>query len=248
MSKLLLDTRPLVVLPELACCIGLNEAIILQQVHYWLEVNKAAKRNFRDGHYWVYNSYREWQVQFPWWGERTVKRIFTALETMGLLVTGNYNALKLDRTKWYSINYEALELLVPLGQVGTMDQDTLARAIPETNITDTNNGNNGALSRTVHFNSPVSVAAPDGDIKAFTDWYYELYAYYKGEPHPMLKADQKKRVHDKLKDFADENGVDNEALCEMAKSFFICVPSSDHNINHFVSDGILAIRFYDAVY
>ncbi len=36
MAKLLLNEQPLVVLPELACKIGLNEAIILQQLNYWL--------------------------------------------------------------------------------------------------------------------------------------------------------------------------------------------------------------------
>ena len=35
-SKLLIDEPPLQVLPSLALKIGLNEAIILQQVHYWL--------------------------------------------------------------------------------------------------------------------------------------------------------------------------------------------------------------------
>ena len=37
MSRLLLEDEPLVVLPKLATVIGLNEAIILQQLHYWLE-------------------------------------------------------------------------------------------------------------------------------------------------------------------------------------------------------------------
>lgn len=36
MSKLLIDDYPIQVLPKLAKVIGLNEAIILQQLHYWL--------------------------------------------------------------------------------------------------------------------------------------------------------------------------------------------------------------------
>lgn len=35
MSKLLLDSNPLVIIPELAVAVGLNESIILQQLHYW---------------------------------------------------------------------------------------------------------------------------------------------------------------------------------------------------------------------
>lgn len=37
MSKLLIDDYPIQVLPKLAKEIGLNEAIFLQQVHYWLK-------------------------------------------------------------------------------------------------------------------------------------------------------------------------------------------------------------------
>jgi len=41
MSKLLIDEYPLQVLPSLAVIYGLNEAIILQQVHYWIKDRKA---------------------------------------------------------------------------------------------------------------------------------------------------------------------------------------------------------------
>ena len=51
--SLLISEPPLQVLPSLAVKIGLNEAIILQQVHYWL----LKSNNIRDGYKWVYNSY-----------------------------------------------------------------------------------------------------------------------------------------------------------------------------------------------
>ena len=60
MGRLLLNEQPLVVLPELACKIGLNEAIILQQLNYW--INKSTKTY--DGKQWVYNTYNDWQKQF----------------------------------------------------------------------------------------------------------------------------------------------------------------------------------------
>ena len=64
MSKLLLDENPLMIMPQLAVKIGLNESIVLQQIHYWLEINRKADKNKRDGFYWTYNSYKEWQKQF----------------------------------------------------------------------------------------------------------------------------------------------------------------------------------------
>lgn len=114
MSNLLFDERPLVLQPRLAFLLGgSDEAIILQQVHYWTQKNT----NIKDGYSWVYNSMKEWHKQFYWISESSVKRIFTKLEKKGVLVTGNYNKAKFDKTKWYRIDYGALdEMEQRLGQ------------------------------------------------------------------------------------------------------------------------------------
>lgn len=59
--KKLFNSHPLVVDKELATILGLNEALVLQQVYYWLETNKKNKRNFHEGRYWTYNTIDEWQ-------------------------------------------------------------------------------------------------------------------------------------------------------------------------------------------
>lgn len=48
MSKLLINEPPLQVLPSFAQNIGLHEVIILQQVHYWVDMNQKADKNFGD--------------------------------------------------------------------------------------------------------------------------------------------------------------------------------------------------------
>lgn len=105
MSNLLLDDRPLVIQPKLAELLGdLDEAVILQQIHYWLE----KRLNIKDEYSWVYNSMVEWNKQFPWLAIATLKRKFKSLEDKGLLITANYNKAKFDKTKWYRIDYNAL--------------------------------------------------------------------------------------------------------------------------------------------
>ena len=108
MSDLLINEPPLQVLPSLACAVGLNEALILQQFHYWLQHSN----NIKDGHKWIYNSYQEWHKQFPFWkSKNTLISAIKHLEDMGILVSGNYNKAKFDKTKWYRIDYEKLQLL-----------------------------------------------------------------------------------------------------------------------------------------
>ena len=143
MSKLLFDEQPLIVSRELAKLIGLNEAIVLQQIHYWLEINRKANKNLRDGRYWTYNSMKNWhEKDFSFWSHNTVQRIFTSLVNKGYLIFGNYNKLKFDQTKWYSIDYEALETLslsiTPKWgngspHNGVMESPNLGYAIPENN-------------------------------------------------------------------------------------------------------------------
>lgn len=143
--SLLISEPPLQVLPSLAVKIGLNEAIVLQQIHYWLLKSK----NVRDGHKWIYNSFPEWHKQFPFWSEITIKRTFNSLEKQGLLITGNYNKAKFDRTKWYRIDYDKLGMIRPSYQNDTTmvpnrydgkDQNdpTNTKRLPETTTENTN--------------------------------------------------------------------------------------------------------------
>jgi len=108
-SKLLIYEGPLQVLPSLAVKIGLNEAIILQQIHYW--ISNELNRNVIGGRKWVYNSYKDWKKQFPFWGKNTIVRTIDSLENKKLLISGAFNKLPRDRTKWYTIDYESLKCL-----------------------------------------------------------------------------------------------------------------------------------------
>lgn len=106
--SILFNKEPLTINRELAELIGLNEAIILQQMHFWLE----GRRNYIDGKYWVYNSITEWKKQFTFFSESTIRRTLEKLNQLGLLFIAEHNRDRRDRTKWYSINYDSLNELV----------------------------------------------------------------------------------------------------------------------------------------
>lgn len=109
-SSLLINEHPLQVLPTLAKLIGLNEAIIVQQVHYWI-ANKKNTGLERDGYKWVYNSYKEWQTDnFPFWSIPTIQRAFTKAEKEHkVLVSCQPFLQKRDQTKAYRVDYDMLE-------------------------------------------------------------------------------------------------------------------------------------------
>ncbi|WP_333620391.1 conserved phage C-terminal domain-containing protein [Pantoea septica] len=101
--SLLLKVKPLVISPELACRIGLNEAIVLQQICYWLEDTTAGVDH--DGRRWVYNTIDDWNEQFPWWSSDTVKRALTSLKKSGLIYVEQLKKTQHDRTNYYAINH-----------------------------------------------------------------------------------------------------------------------------------------------
>lgn len=107
MSRWLFDSHPIVVDRELAKVFGLNEAIVLQQLNYWLN-GKSAK--LINGRKWIYNSYKQWQEDnFPFWSLATVRRAIENCEKKGLIITDNFNKAGFDKTKWYSIDYEMVD-------------------------------------------------------------------------------------------------------------------------------------------
>lgn len=106
--SLLMPSRPIVINPDLAYSIGLNEAIALQQVNYWLKETTSGLE--RDGVRWIYNTNEQWLEQFPFWSESTLKRTFTRLKNLGVLKVEQLNKSQRDMTNYYTINYES-ELL-----------------------------------------------------------------------------------------------------------------------------------------
>lgn len=109
MSKLLIDEQPLQVLPALACAIGLNEAMAIQQLH-WVRQNPNMGKVV-DGVKWIRMTYKDWRIgHFPFWSDATIQRTFESLEEQHLVGSrDDLNQLGFDRTKWYAIDDEAVE-------------------------------------------------------------------------------------------------------------------------------------------
>lgn len=125
MSKLLFDESPLVILPSLAKMIGLNESIILQQIHYWITKKQGI---IHENKQWIYNSIKSWNEQFPFFSENTIRRTIENLVKLKILDLKQLSEDKRDRTNYYSINYKELENSTnAFTQNGRMDVTNLGK-------------------------------------------------------------------------------------------------------------------------
>jgi len=101
---LLINESPLQALPSLACVVGINGAIILQQMHYWLQ----ASEHQIEGYVWIYNSYNKWTTQFKWLKARSIQKHILLLEKSGYLISRQFKYKTKNNTKWYRIDYDRL--------------------------------------------------------------------------------------------------------------------------------------------
>ena len=104
---------------------GVIGAVILYNIRYWVQHNKAYRANIRDGRVWTFNSVKAYAKLFPYLTSDQVRRALEKLESAGAIITDSYNKRSGDRTKWYSIPGEEGE---DLKGTEAEDQDQLAES------------------------------------------------------------------------------------------------------------------------
>lgn len=81
---------------------GVDVAIVVNNIAFWLQKNKANKKHMYDGKVWTYNSTKAFAELFPYWTENQMRRVLDTMNKSGIIETGNYNSNAYDRTKWYT--------------------------------------------------------------------------------------------------------------------------------------------------
>jgi DNA-binding PadR family transcriptional regulator len=194
---------------------GVNEAIFLNNLAFWIRTNWAKNKNFHDGRTWSYNSYAGFIKYFPFWTEKQIRTIVNSCEKQGLLCSSNYNTAKYDRTKWYSLTDKGLklfpDLICPNGQMEETDQAVpsaqMGRPIPDinTNIKQDNNicVNEETETTPDHCNAKASRNLLAEKLKPYTDTWNEL-AVPKGCPKIGKDKRQLKTIERHIKQIETE--------------------------------------------
>ena len=107
---------------------SIEEAIVIANLYGWIKHNATNGKNYHEGRYWTYNSLAAFAKYFPFWSESKVKRVLidlagktdskdTSPKHEPIIVKGNFNTSKFDRTVWYSFTDEFFAYLKSLGYV-----------------------------------------------------------------------------------------------------------------------------------
>ena len=88
---------------ELAKQYGVDGAIFLHCMAFWVAKNRANGRHYHEGRYWTYNTLEALSKLFPFWSRRQLERIINGLKEAGALLAGNFSEDRTDRTRWYAL-------------------------------------------------------------------------------------------------------------------------------------------------
>lgn len=89
---------------------GVDGAVFISRLQFWIEKNAANDRHYHEGRYWTYNSLRAMEKLFPFWSRRQIERIVKNLKDKGVLLTANYARDSHDRTLFYALDESKLPI------------------------------------------------------------------------------------------------------------------------------------------
>ncbi|MCC5640590.1 hypothetical protein LC593_33125 [Nostoc sp. CHAB 5844] len=108
-SKLITPESPLLVPPLLAAEIGLEEAVILQQIHYYCQISKHIKR---DGRRWFWKTLKDWGETLPFLKPSTIRRAIANLrDNFKLIDVCRHSEKTWYQANWFTINVENVQVL-----------------------------------------------------------------------------------------------------------------------------------------
>lgn len=215
--SLLHTKHPIVINPDLASAIGLNEAIVLQQLQYWIAETGAGVEH--NGKRWVYNTLEQWQKQFPFWSVDTVKRAFTSLQKAGVISVEKLAAKDHNQTNFYTINHDHHALMehgkmpssssvdlpsseqcnLPSSEQGKMPSSSRARSADVLTETTTETTTENTNKR---YSAADAAGSPDKPASAAVNEVYTHWQKVMGKQRSKLDNNRRGLIERALKNYS----------------------------------------------
>lgn len=150
---------------EIAVKYGVDSAIMIWNLSYWIEHNEANGMHFHDGRTWTFNSVEAFTKIFPFWSRGQIRRILKSLEDNGVIMTGNYNQSTYDRKMWYAFTDQFLQMHLSKSANGNVEIEKCnniesLNSINKTNINPNIKPADGSLFESEPDFQPVTVTRP----------------------------------------------------------------------------------------
>ena len=160
---------------EVAALVGINAAVIFDNIGFWAATNAANERNYFDGRYWTYNTVSAYQKLFPFLSVKNIRTALEKLESGGFIISGCYSENKRNRTKWYALSDKGRGFYTrrnqqqqSISQNGNLHLPKAANAIAESGKSSNNTNNKQTDDK--HQGGGVEPSPPT-ESSGFMKWY-----------------------------------------------------------------------------
>lgn len=137
---------------------GIPAAVLLKNIHFWIEKNRANGKNYFDGYFWTYNSKKAFAELFPYMTARQIDYALQKLIEEDIVITGNYNKVAYDRTLWYAITKKGYSILQNCEMEETKlvnGRNDIVQPIPDSNSDIYSNNNSDIGQKRTRFTPPT---------------------------------------------------------------------------------------------
>lgn len=192
--------------PTIASQFGVTQAILLDNIYHWIGINKKNSTNFHDGKYWTYNSISSFCEYFPYLTYNKIAWALKVLVEKKVLITGNFNKMGFDKTRWYSFSDKALSMMENQG----IDTTDFHDGYIENDIMDTSENRYPYTEN----QSPIPVSTTDSTtdntsvstVSAYSENYINLDKKPPITHKPTIKI-HKIPTETELTDFINQNNL-----------------------------------------
>lgn len=112
---------------EVAKRYGVTAAIFIHSLYFWIAKNEANGRHYYDGKSWTYNSLSALTKLFPYFTKSQIRTVISKCESEGAVIKGNFNKAGYDKTCWYALGDEVLEIYGGYADSSTWGMPDLAQ-------------------------------------------------------------------------------------------------------------------------
>ena len=195
--------------PDLADRYGVDVAIILHEIAYYVDYNRRNGVNFHEGRWWMFNTLKSFCESHTYWTKNQVEYLLRKCRDKGLILTGHFHEGG-NRTTWYTLSDEIAAFFgdspgpATISENSEMDTTHFGnfrqpfRKFQKSN----NNEENNIQENNIHTPKAPQGGRRGREVKSAPDWKPERFAKFWDFYSHKVRGESKQaaiRAWDKLR-------------------------------------------------
>lgn len=177
---------------SLAAEIGLNNAIFVQDIAYWIKYNETQGAGYADGRWWSFSTYDKICERHPYWTKRQIQKIIKDCKDNGWILVGQYDKNPYNHTNWYTLSDKIIEICRKLSCDNDCTKNAYRESVEVESTRTLEVVSKNIYNKSENINIPP-ISPQRGEASAAFDRFWQAYPRKVGK-QAALKAFRKVKV------------------------------------------------------